>query len=104
MAALDAQDVLDYLGIDYADSMVMNNVYQAIAAADSFLKGAVDESYPEDDPRAKQLSLIYIADMYDNREMLEMSARNSAYGNRRRLVDDLLLQLQMEARRRRLET
>lgn len=104
MAVVDSQDVLEYLGIDYADSMVMGNVYQAIAAADSFLKAAVDDNYPEDDPKAKQVALIYIADMYDNREMLEMSARNSAYGNRRRLVDDLILQLQMEARRRRLAT
>lgn len=104
MAVVEVQDVYDYLGIDYADSVSEINVTQMIAAADSFLKGAVADDYPEDDPKAKQLALIYVADMYDNREMLELSARNSQYANRRRLVDDLILQLKMEWRRRRLET
>lgn len=99
MAVVTTQDVCNYLGIDYADGAATANIKLMIAAADGFLKSAVGEEYPEDDPKAKQLALIYIADMYDNREMLEMSARNSAYGNRRRLVDDLLLQLQMELRR-----
>jgi hypothetical protein len=96
---VQVQDVLNYLGIDYADNMVTANVNQAIAAADAYLKGAVGTNYPVDDPRAKQLALIFIADMYDNREMLEQSARNSSYGNVRRLVDDYILQLKLELRR-----
>ena len=91
---VQVQDVLDYLGIDYADSMVTANIDRSIATADAYLKGAVGDAYPVDDPRAKELALIFIADLYDNRGMLEKSSTNV-----RRLVDDFLLQLRLELRR-----
>lgn len=91
---VQAQDVYDYLGIDYADAMVTANVNRAIATADAYLKGAVGANYPIEDPRAKELALIFIADLYDNRGMLEKSSNNV-----RRLVDDFLLQLKLELRR-----
>lgn len=87
-------EVLDYLGIDYADDMVTRNVERAIKTADAYLKGAVGENYPTDDPRAKELALIFIADLYDNRGMIEKVS-----GNVRRLVDDFMLQLRLELRR-----
>lgn len=88
------QDVLYYLGIDYADDMVTANVNRAIKTADAYLKGAVGAEYPVEDPRAKELALIFIADLYDNRGSLEKSSVNV-----RRLVDDFLLQLRLELRR-----
>lgn len=91
---VQVQDVLDYLGIDYTDSMVTNNVNRAISTADAYLKGAVGANYPTEDPRAKELALIFIADLYDNRGMLEAVNKNV-----RRLVDDFLLQLRLELRR-----
>jgi hypothetical protein len=91
---VQAQDVYNYLGIDYADTMVTANVNRAIATADAYLKGAVGANYPIEDPRAKELALIFIADLYDNRGMLEKSSTNV-----RRLVDDFLLQLRLELRR-----
>ena len=91
---VQAQDVLDYLGIDYADDMVNANVNRAISTADAYLKGAVGADYPVEDPRAKELALIFIADLYDNRGMLEKTSTNV-----RRLVDDFLLQLRLELRR-----
>lgn len=91
---VQAQDVLDYLGIDYADKMVNANVNLAISTADAYLKGAVGADYPVEDPRAKELALIFIADLYDNRGMLEKTSTNV-----RRLVDDFLLQLRLELRR-----
>lgn len=91
---VQVQDVLDYLGIDYTDSMVTNNVNRAISTADAYLKGAVGANYPIEDPRAKELALIFIADLYDNRGMLEKTSTNV-----RRLVDDFLLQLRLELRR-----
>ncbi len=91
---VQVQDVLDYLGIDYADDMVTNNVNRAIATADAYLKGAVGVNYPIEDPRAKELALIFIADLYDNRGSLEKSSTNV-----RRFVTDSLLQLRLELRR-----
>lgn len=87
-------EVLNYLGIDYADNMVESNIDRAILTADAYLKGAVGENYPTDDPRAKELALIFIADLYDNRGMIEKVS-----GNIRRLVDDFMLQLRLELSR-----
>lgn len=91
---VQVQDVLNYLGIDYADDMVTANVTRSISTADAYLKGAVGANYPAEDPRAKELALIFIADLYDNRGMLEAVNKNV-----RRLVDDFLLQLRLELRR-----
>lgn len=91
---VQVEDVLNYLGIDYADNMVTANITRAISTADAYIKGAVGADYPAEDPRAKELALIFIADLYDNRGMLEKSSTNV-----RRLVDDFLLQLRLELRR-----
>lgn len=88
------EEVLSYLGIDYADEMVTRNVERSIKTADAYLKGAVGENYPTEDPRAKELALIFISDLYDNRGLIEKVS-----GNVRRLVDDFLLQLRLELRR-----
>lgn len=87
-------EVKDYLGIDYADEMVERNITRSIATADAYLKGAIGDNYPTEDPRAKEVSLIFIADLYDNRGVIEKVS-----GNVRRLVDDFLLQLRLELRR-----
>lgn len=88
------EDVLAYLGIDYADDMVNRNIKRAIDVADSYLKGSIGDNYPIDAPRAKELALIFISDLYDNRGMIEKVS-----GNIRRLVDDFSLQLRLELRR-----
>ena len=91
---VQAQDVYNYLGIDYADNMVTANVNRAISTADAYLKGTVGADYPVDDPRAKELALIFIADLYDNRGSLEKSSTTI-----RKFVTDSLLQLRLELRR-----
>ena len=88
------EEVLAYLGIDYADDMVTKNVERSIKTADAYLKGSIGENYPGDDPRVKELALIFISDLYDNRGMIEKVA-----GNVRRLVDDMSLQLRLELSR-----
>lgn len=88
------EEVLAYLGIDYADDMVKKNVERSIKTADAYLKGSIGENYPTDDPRIKELALIFISDLYDNRGMVEKVA-----GNVRRLVDDMSLQLRLELSR-----
>lgn len=87
------EEVLDYLGYDYADAMVNKNVERCIKTADAYLKGSIGKNYPTDDPRVKELALIFISDLYDNRGMIEKVA-----GNVRRLVDDMSLQLRLELR------
>lgn len=87
------QEVLDYLGIDYTDEVIDRNVERCIKTADSYLKGSIGKDYPPEDPRVKELALIFISDLYDNRGMIEKVA-----GNVRRLVDDMSLQLRLELR------
>lgn len=86
-------EVLKYLGIDYADEMVTANIERSIKTADAYLKGSIGKDYQIDDPRAKELALIFIADLYDNRGMIEKVS-----GNVRRLVNDFSLQLRLELR------
>ena len=86
------QDVLDYLGYDYVDDMIKRNIERSIKVADSYLKVSIVKNYPLDDPRAKELALIVISDLYDNRGITEKVS-----GNVRRLVDDFSLQLRLES-------
>lgn len=91
---VNVEEVLAYLGIDYADSMVKTNIARAIKTADAYLKGSIGENYPVQDPRSKELALLLVADLYDNRGLT-----STVSGNTRRLVDDLSLQLRLELRR-----
>ncbi len=95
-AVVSVDEVLKYLGIDYADDMVTANIQRAIKTADFYLKGSIGENYPVEDPRSKELALIVVADLYDNRG-LTVSANVST--NTRKLVDDMSLQLRLELRR-----
>lgn len=94
ITVVSVDEVKDNLGIDYADEMVERNINRAIKTADAYLKGSIGKNYPTDDPRAKELALIIISDLYDNRGF-----NSTVSGNTRRLVDDLSLQLRLELRR-----
>ena len=91
---VSVDEALAYLGIDYSDDMVKANIERAIKTADAYLKGSIGEGYPVEDPRAKELALIIISDLYDNRGL-----SSTISGNTRKLVDDLSLQLRLELRR-----
>lgn len=93
VAVLSTDEVLDYLGIDYADKMILNNINRAINTADTYLKGSIGENYPITDARAKELALIIVADLYENRGLTTVS------NNTRRLVEDFSQQLRLELRR-----
>jgi hypothetical protein len=93
---VSVDEVLAYLGIDYTDEMVTRNIERAIKTADAYLKGSIGRNYPIEDPRAKELALMIVADLYDNRG-LTVSTNVSA--NMRKLVDDMSLQLRLELRR-----
>lgn len=86
-------EATDYLGIDYADDMVTKNIERAIKTADAYLKRSIGTNYPTDDPEAKEIALIIISDLYENRGLT-----TSISGNTRKLVDDMILQLKLELR------
>lgn len=90
---VSVDEVLAYLGIDYADDMVNTNIKRAISTADAFLKGSIGPNYPVNDPRSKELALIIVSDLYDNRGL-----HTTVSGNTRKLVEDLSLQLRLELR------
>lgn len=93
---ITVSDVLDYLGIDYADEMINRNVERCINTAGAYLKGAIGDNLPVDDPRVKELALIVTSDFYENRGLL---ASGTPANNTRRLVNDLEWQLRLELRR-----
>jgi hypothetical protein len=98
-SVVTVEEVLDYLGIDYSDDMTKNNISRSIKSADLYLRGSIGEDYPVEDPRAKELALIVVADLYDNRGLQAQGGGNVS-SNVRRLVEDFSLQLRLELRRR----
>lgn len=96
ITVVTVDEVLAYLGYDYADDMVKSNVSRAIKAADAYLKGSLGENYPPGDPRCKELALIIAADLYENRGV---TTSGTMTNNVRRLVDDMSLQIRLELRR-----
>lgn len=90
---LTVDEVLDYLGIDYADDKVNRNITRAIATADKIIQGSVGVNYPVEDARSKELALIIVSDLYDIRGM---TTRDNISNNVRRLVEDMSLQLKLE--------
>ena len=88
------EDVLAYLGIDYADDLVTRRVQSAMAAAKQTLLGSVGEDVEEllpDDPRVAELVKIYTDDLYSERGV---SAKVS--NATRMMVQTMELQLRME--------
>lgn len=90
---LTLQTVRDYLSIDFIDDMTDRRLNRLVTVADSFLKGAVGNDYPVDDPRAQELAMMIIADLYDNRELSQK--QQAMY---RKLAYDFELQLRLEMR------
>lgn len=91
------EDVLAYLGIDYADEVVTRNVESAMATAKQVLLGSVGEdveTYLPDDPRIAELVKIYVDDLYSERG-LSAKVSNAT----RQLVNTMEWQLRLELAR-----
>ena len=89
-------EALEYLGIDYADELVLKNVARALETAKKVLYGSVGEDVEgllPGDERITELILIYTDDLYSDRGV---AAKVS--GATRKLVADMELQLRMERR------
>lgn len=98
MTIITENDLLSYLGIDETDNVILTNIKHAIKGAEYMIRGAVGYNFPAEDPRVKELALIYAADLYSNRDFMERTGGN-ARTNVRRYVEDALLQLRLELRR-----
>lgn len=92
MDLISVDEMLDYMGIDYADDMCIRNIKRSIKTTDAYLKGAIGKDYPVEDARAKELALVIASDFYENRSL------EAPVGNTRKLVQDLILQLRLEKR------
>lgn len=93
------EDALAYLGIDYDDDVIIRkNVIRALNTANETLKGAVGEDVWElltDSSRAKELTLIYLDDLYSDKGVVSAKVT----GSTRRMVQTMELQLKMELRK-----
>lgn len=90
------EDALTYMGIDYADDVITANVTRCLASAVGIVHGSVGEDVEEylpDDPRIKELVLLYVDDLYTNRGLAYKQI-----GSQRRLIADMEWQLRLELR------
>lgn len=85
------EDVLAFVGIDYADEMVNTNIDRAIQTADGELRESVADNYPVDHPLTKELALLYAGAAYENRDI---------EGNESKRAAGLALKLRLHLRRR----
>lgn len=90
-------DVMDHIGIDYADETVTKNVEKAWKTAEQVMLGSVGDDvrqYLPDDPRVDDLVLIYADDLYSERGV------SAKVGNAtRQMVSTMELQLRLELAR-----
>ena len=89
------EEIKDYLMIDFEDEVTDRTLERLKRTADVYLKGMIGEDYPADDERAKQVALLVIEDLYDNRGMNDRTSTN-----RRKMIEDFVLQLKLELRRK----
>lgn len=91
---LSSEEVKDYLGIDWTDEAMERRIKRSILVADKYLEGAIGKDYPREDPRAQELALMIIADIYDHNELTQKE--RTTY---RKLAYDFEWQLKLEMRR-----
>lgn len=92
-------DLLDHLGIDYADEQVTRNATRALRDAGSYLLstvGADVHTLLPNDSKADRLVLEYAADLYDER-----GTSTKAGNARRAMIDSMETQLRLELARAR---
>ena len=91
------EEALEHLGYDETDEVIRRDVTRDLAAATRTLLGAIGddvEKYLPADPRVKELALMYLDDIHDERGT---SAKVS--GSIRRIVNTMETQLRLELRR-----
>ena len=87
---ITSDDLLAYLGIDYADDMVNKNIANAITYADGELRESVGDNYPVDHSLTPELALLYASASYEKRDLA---------GNELKRANDIALKLRLYVRR-----
>lgn len=98
--APSTEELLRYLGIDYADEVVTANVESAFSDALIYIQSAIGEDlfdYLPDDRKVWRLVKIYTQELYDERGTTSAKANNA----KREMVHSLELQLRLELSRAR---
>ena len=98
--APSTEELLRYLGIDYADEVVTANVESAFADALIYIQSAIGEDLFDilpDDRKVWRLVKIYTQELYDERGTTSAKANNA----KREMVHSLELQLRLELSRAR---
>lgn len=91
---LTVPEIKEYLHIDFDDPATEHTLQRLDAVAEKYLIGSLGENFPRDDPRAKQLALLIVSDLYDNRGL---NSENPKVSNAaRHLVHSMSLQLRLE--------
>jgi len=75
---ITADDLLAYLGIDYADDTVNRNIERSIRTADGELRESVADNYPVDHPLTPELALMYAGRAYDERDFSDNEEKRAA--------------------------
>lgn len=92
---LGLDDFYAYIGVDEPDEMTERNAKNAIRAADAWMRQAVGDDYPTDEPEAIELIKMVAADLYDNRGI---NNSTSVSGATRQLVNDFTMHLRLGLR------
>jgi hypothetical protein len=87
---ITTDDLLAYLGIDYADDTVISNILRAINTAHGELRESVLDDYPVDHPLTKELALLYASCSYEQRELS---------ANEEKRINQIALKLRLVLRR-----
>lgn len=97
MGVVTREEVYDYLLIDFADPSTERVVDRLINTAERYLEGSLGLNYPAKDDRVKELALLVISDLYDNRNLTGGTDKLSH--SVRKLVADFELQVKLDMRR-----
>ncbi|WP_305084726.1 head-tail connector protein [uncultured Dubosiella sp.] len=94
MATITNQEAWEYLGFfEEPDPVTLRTIERTIATAEKYVRGAIG-AYGIDDPRAKELVLLALGFLYDNR-----SLEGKGSGQMTRMAQSLMTQLRCEWRK-----
>lgn len=96
MGVVTREEVYDYLVIDFVDPSTERIVDRLINTAERYLEGSLGLNYPVNDERVKELALLVISDLYDNRNLTGGTDKLS--NSVRKLVADFELQVRLDMR------
>lgn len=96
MGVVTQQEAYDYLLIDFVDPATERIVDRLIKTSERYLEGALGINYPANDERVKELALLVISDLYDNRNLTGGTDKLS--NSVRKLVADFELQVKLDMR------